>query len=340
MARLTENEIQNIIRFISENVNILNMHIKQDEDSGLIIKDDEIKFFINSQTKNSRNIYWEDIFQQIKEKTYPIGKNPFYSWEVDHSPFEADREENRELWVHIYNNINFPFFMPIILTGVLLYGKIIDFLDFYEIYRFIYTEEVPENEQIPDKVRKSLMVAPKKYNNNIEDRLSTLHGGEMLTFQGENIEYSKVIRFKKEYLYLIKGLPFNEFTSEQLLYRMYKVYPTLLREIEAVSHFMYLCTNAFYDLELDLKEGIDGVIEGYPYYCFVDTKSAKEFHNIKIKNRHPELKDNVGIAITKPLDYSEEGIQLVDISAKNKVIDIVTKGKINGIYLVKSKNLD
>ena len=340
MARLTEKEKENMIQFISNNSDILNMNIKENEDSGLIIKNDEIKFFVNSITKNKYPIDWENIVQQIEEKVYPVGKNPFYSWEVDHSPLEADRKENRDLWVHIYNNINFPFFMPIVLTGVLLYGKIIDFLDFYEIYRFIYTEEVPENEQISEKVRKSLMIAPKKYNNNIEDRLSTLHGGVLLTFQGENIEYSKVIRFKKEYLHLVSGLPFNEFTSEQLLYRMYKVYPTLLREIEAVSHFMYLGMNAFYDLELDLKEGIDGVIEGYPYYCFVDTKSAKEFHNIKIKNRHPELKDNVGIAIAKSLNYSEESIQLIDTFTKNKVIDIVMKGKINGICWVKNKNLD
>lgn len=139
---------------------------------------------------------------------------------------------------------------------------------------------------------------------------------KMIPSQKQFVEYYLLINQND---YNIKIYKKNEEKLHFLKCRLYRTYPSLVRDIH-FSLFIKEHTNetknnfVFYDKQMDLENGIDVgmVIKGklYGVALFVGTERSYEFRKEKEKNR-VKLFENVNyVELPKIIDYRDKKIQL------------------------------
>ena len=314
----TDEQIINISSILEENQHIFE-HLSSEND--IIIKDGIISFIHNNNVKKSKKIDVHALKQNILN--IPYGKNVFINSKSVLNPLEADRKNNKYIWEDDYNHIDFPKFMPIVLLSVLNYETIPSPLDLCNIYRLTYIESIP-----PDKAS-TYETRLKKYNettSKIKD--DHVHLGKIIYFENQPIE-NILIRFKEKYNPESFKLPFNEFSVDHLYGRIYKAYPSLIRDVFNAFYFDLFNVDVFYSLYNDLC-GVDLFINDIPIFVFTKTSSAKEFSVKKITTRHSDLKDKLegkfGVKLIKGFHGKKSnGIHLITDDSINEVIDIIKK---------------
>ena len=284
---------------IKNNIEIKNNNIYLIKDSKIILQQ---KIDLNKLKSNLQNIYYQ--------------KNIFNNYETRYSPFEADRQINKDIWKNTYNRINFPKFMPIALMTLLLTKELPSLIDFIKIYMLSYMELISEKEQTNER----FLLYKEKINN---DR--TRLGQTIIFADGQKIN-NKLLRFRKEFSPYIYNLPINEFTTEHLCNRIHKVYGSIIRDIYNALYFYKYNIYTYYNL-LDDYLGIDLFLNGIPVYAYTNTFGGQEFRDKKIHERHPNLNKNIGIKLEKEI-YKEKlnGLYLIKDEDILKIKNILNKG--------------
>lgn len=256
---------------------------KVDEHNDIIICNSVISLFLNGVEICSRKLTKDTLKQALKDMGYE--DNVFTSTDIKYSVLEIDKAKGYWKDEHKTKHVKFPKFAPIVLWCLLVTGKYPSVIDTYWIYRELYLEIVPETEQVNRK---------EYYKRNYQDRK---HLNEALVFDGDTI-LNQELRFKKELLgKYVSGLPFNSFTAEQLLNRLYKVLPSLYRDPYTIVALNYLGADSYYGLHLDYQ-GVDGFVNGIRILGRVRSRSGSKFSDIKLNDRHPELNNYKRISIT------------------------------------------
>ena len=77
--------------------------------------------------------------------------------------------------------------------------------------------------------------------------------------------------------------------TKLLIYRLYRVYPSIIRDFHFVNYLRENLTNKIiYDKELDVLKGVDVLIDDkYAIHLYVDTNRSNYYRNKKDK-RHTE----------------------------------------------------
>lgn len=311
---LTLTEIKNISYMLRKYHKIAN---DPDENNNIIIKNNKIGLCFNGKYITIREINLNDLIQEFSKIRYT--SNIFESYDSKFSPLEADRNKNKWIWKENYNHINIPRFMPVILFSIFLIDKIPSIPEFCRIYMEAYTEEIPELEQTEERF--------KLYKHKIPNDRTQLGKIKYYNQQRPGMK-NKVLRFKSQYNKYINGLPINEFTSEQLCFRIHKVYGSVIRDIYTPLIFNSKGLDAYYSW-LDDIDGIDCILNNVPIFSFTNTKSAEEFRLKKIKYRHANLV-NWGINFKADLQLSlkNKTISLPDEQAIQKVLHVLNKSRV------------
>ena len=311
----SKDETLNVVRALKRYHMIANKPNKQND---LFLKDGFLCLMVNGQTIQRLKIDSDDMKQQLEKVEYV--KNTFNSSDVKYSPFEADRESAKSYWKQNYNHIDFPKFISVVLFSMLITKKVPDVIDCCNIYLTTYTEIVPDGQAIDRS----------KYMTNVsKDRLNV---GNMVLYTDGRKMKNHVRRFKKEYLQYVKGLPFNEFTTEHSCNRIYKVYGSAVRDIYTVLRLNDFGINTYYSLYDDLG-GIDGIIENIPYYGYTKTGAGNDFRNKKLSERHPELDANLGIALRKSVS-GNGGVYIVPDKILEKVATAVKNNEVKSMMII------
>lgn len=334
MRNMTSEEFESVKKFLLDNPQIANP-TKVGRDNNGSIGDDieicqnEIRIIKNHATFLSHSLGLKNIEDEISQISY-FEKNPFYSWDVDYSILEMDTVQNEKFWKNGRSKVGFPFFCPIIMTVLALINIVPTFDDLFHLYTDLYLEVVPEDEMLTYEQR-SIHYATDieiSYNTSFRDRNTVGKLVPATQFNGHRYR-NEVLRFKKEcYINNTYGFPFNEITTEQLLYRIYKVYPSFLRDISTLLRFDYKGMSIFYSSMFDMCYGIDGILEGYIYCNSVFTDRASFFNDIKLSERHPHIKSGKGFRLSKKIQFYKPNIQLYSDDVLDRVIDAVINNKI------------
>ena len=245
-------------------------------------------------------------------------RNVFNSNDIAYSPLEADREENHKYWKKKYGKINVPMFIPIPLVSWLALGKIPDIVDFCKIYLLAYTEPVTKSTYIQPDVVYATDV-------NIYSNV-----GKTLTYTDGQILKNRVLRYKRRYLKYVSGLPINQFTTEQICCRIYKLYGSCIRDPYNMIRMSELGAKTVYDTYLDFVQGVDGIINNVPYYGYSKTQASYDFRDIKVNERHKDLNPDKGIVIIKKGE-NKNGVYLTNDFVFVKILSEIQKKKIEGI---------
>lgn len=320
---LTSTESEKICFLLKKYMRIVN---KPDESNNIILENNKIKLLKDDNIVLQRNLNVLNLLNYISNFNYP--SNIFKSQDCQFSPFEADRNKNKWIWKENYCHINIPTFMPILLFSLLISDSIPSISEFCLIYINTYTEEIPIEELSLERF--------KLYSRRIINDRTKL--GKIYCYnQKPPVIKNKILRFKNSCLKYISGLPINEFTTEQLCYRIHKAYGSIIRDIFTPLLFYEKGVDAYYSWATDLS-GIDCILNNVPIFSFTDTKVAKEFRRKKIKIRHKDLVDwgiNLKADLAKPIISrklllpTEEAIQQVLICLnksriyQDEIIDII-----------------
>lgn len=308
-------EIKNISFMLKKYHKIAN---EPDENNNIVIKNGKIGLFSNGEYVLVRKIDFQSLIDNFNTIRYC--SNIFDSNDSKFSPLEADRNKNKWLWKNSYNHINIPKFMSIMLFTLLLMDKLPSIIEFCMIYIYTYTEEIPIEDQTNERF--------KLYSKNISNDRSQL--GKIIYYnqQKPGIK-NKVLRFKSQFNNYIKGLPINEFTSEQLCFRIHKVYGSIMRDIYLPLIFNIKGVDAYYSW-LDDMDGIDCILNNVPIFSFTDTKTAEEFRYKKVRFRHINLVD-WGINFKADLNKSlkTKTLLLPDEEAIKKILHTLNKTRVN-----------
>lgn len=314
----TDEQIKHISSFLEEHFYILeHLSLKTD----ITIKNGIVSFIYNNDIMLSKKIDTTGLKEDIIKT--PYGKNVFMNSKSPLNPLEADRDKNEYIWKHKYSHIDFPKFMPIVLLSVLIYETIPSPLDLCNIYRLTYIESVPLDEVSTYETR---LEKYNEYTSKVKDDHARL--GKITYFENQPVE-NILIRFKEKYNPKSFNLPFNEFSVEHLYSRIYKAYPSLIRDVFNALYINLFNVDASYSLYNDLC-GVDLFINDIPIFVFTGTSSAKKFSIKKITTRHPHLKDKLegkfGIKLIKSFHGKKSnGVHLITEDAINKALDIIKK---------------
>ena len=298
---------------------------KPDKSNNIEIKNNVISLILNDSIIFQKEL---DVIS-LKEKLQKISyhKNIFQQKDSPFNPLEADRKENKIVWRKDYKGIDFPKFIPIILFSLLIIGEIPSIIDFCKIYMLSYIEPVPKNELISNRL--SLYDESFIKHKNDRERIDQIiyYNESTLSYQIKN----SLIRFKPKYLSYIHNLPINEFSTEHLCSRIYKMYGSIVRDIYNPLYFSLFNIDSYYSLYYDLS-GIDLFLNNIPVYAYTDTSSGHEFRAKKISQRHPELKSNFCIILEKNIhnNISSEktnGLYLINEDVANNIINVVQEYK-------------
>ena len=292
------------------------------------LKNDTIYFEWNNVVEK-RVIDIEKLEKMFSELEYG-DTNPFYHYDTVKSPLEADRvrrynsdgteryktyEEylKRKVWVEDYPIIGFPRFMPTIYSFIYANNRIPNIPELCLLFKNLYTEVVPLDERMTEEE-----LAPYYYREfygwqyKNQKIVNLVHNG---TFICQN----EIIRFKKKFVEsgVVFKLPFNEFTTEALFSRIYKIYGPCVRDIHFCVKF-YICTgrNTLYSLKQDYN-GTDVLIDGkYKVANFTKTIAAEEMDDSKNAERRKNGKNNIVLIA----DISDtDGLVFVDENTMLKI---------------------
>lgn len=317
---MTNKEIDKIIETLKNNLEIAN---RPNAMNNIIIKDNTVSMIKDGVEVERRILHIDSIKNKADNMIY--GRNIFENIDAKYSPLEADRNNNHYIWKREYRGIDFPKMMSVMLFSLLVAGELPTIFELFKIYSLTYTEVL--NPIHSDITRFELYNVPKE---NDRKRL-----GAVMYFENKKIT-NKLLRFKEDSLVFVKGLPINEFTTEQLFCRIYKCYGSLVRDIYAALYFNKLGAETYYDYAYDIN-GIDCMVNGIFVFAYTNTRSAKEFRKRKMNERHPELGE-VGIALETDFRKGKTNkIHLINETAAQKVIqsaDALRNKKLMGIVKI------
>lgn len=308
---LTDNEIKAVADAVERFAELLN---RPTFDNKIEIIDGKVRLIKNGAVLFERTISTKDLNLSTVEYKY----NSFNSADIAFSPFEADRSENFSNWNQTYNKINFPAFIPIPLLTWLAIGKLPDIVDFCKIYLLAYTEVVTRSKAID--WRPFYHTSQDVYSN----------AKNTLTYTDGRTLNNHIIRFKEQYVQYLKGFPINQFTTEQVCNRIYKVYGSCIRDPYNMIRMREFGAKTVYDTYLDIVQGVDGIIDNIPYYGYSKTSASYDFREIKVSERHKNLNPNLGIVLEKK-NNKTGGVYIMEDVAFITIMSDIKKGKINGI---------
>ena len=266
------------------------------------------------------------------------GKNLFFSYDTIHSPFEADRNKymGLRIWRNNWVKIDFAKFMPLMFGFLHECGRLPTFAEFSQIFLELYTEVVPKDERKTEEFFKPYFIRDfygwqfEKQNN------KRLYHGDTYICDNE------VIRFKKELVdnKAVNNLPFNEFTVEVLLQRIFKAFGSCLRDVYNVVRFHERSgRKTFYSLNQDYG-GVDLLVDDkYKIACYSWTKAGMKFADIKQEIRHKNLncticwvvdvfaEDGVVLISDEVMDYTHEMLTRLDNGEKMELPIIISCSK-------------
>ena len=308
---LTMNEIKAVADAVERHAELLN---KPTFDNKIEIFDSKVKIIKNGKVLFEKPIATKDMNLENIEYRY----NPFNSPDIAYSPFEADRSSNFVYWQQKYTKINFPAFIPIPLITWLALGKLPDIVDFCKIYLMAYTEVVTKDKYLD---RRQFYATETNVYSNVKNTLTYTDGQTL---------QNHLIRFKDKYVPYLKNFPINQFTTEQLCNRIYKIYGSVIRDPYNMIRMREFGAKTVYDTYLDIVQGVDGIIEDIPYYGYSQTSASYDFREIKVNERHKNLDSTKGIVLEKK-NKNTGGVYVMEDIAFITIISDIKKGKIEGI---------
>ena len=138
----------------------------------------------------------------------------------------------------------------------------------------VYMEVVPEKQIIKNT---SYLFSNGKIN-------GYTNQNNLLEYSDGSILRNKIIRFKKRYEPYFK-LPINQFTTEQVVERIRKVYGSIVRDFYHPIIFNYYGAATYYSYYDDLG-GVDMKLNNIPCYAFTKTNAGEGFGVIKRTQRN------------------------------------------------------
>lgn len=292
--QMTKDDKQ-ICHFIKNNVELLNNPTEQ---NNICIDGNTISLKINGEIVKNRILDVKQLKECSKSIIYP-SKNPYTGKGYLYSPIESDRSNRNYNEKH--NGLNFPKFVSIILVYLLELGRFPSVTEFAKNYLDTYLELIPDDEINDD--RKLFYKNPKA-----KDRETV---GQKYKYPDGTFFINKVYRIKDEYLEYTNNLPFNEFTTHQIYGRIHKAFGSICRDVMLILGADALGDDAHYSLHDDIMYGIDGVINGYIYCGYSDTKAGRKFREEKIWVRHRDIKYGHIIEIAFKGEKDKDGLQLI-----------------------------
>lgn len=306
----TIEEIKQVASLIEKYEDIANHKSK---DGDIEIKNCEMYFIKSGELMLARKLNPDDIKTQLENIEY--SENVFCSSDIRYSPFEADKKNNKIVWKKDYNFIRFPKFLPVIHFSLISIGKIPDIIDFCKIYLLTYTETVPECDLIKDRSQ----YYTKKY----PDRVNV---GADLKYTDEQVLKNKILRFKRKYVKYLRNMPFNEFTTEQLCSRVFKLYGSCIRNLYCALRFNKFGKKTYYSIDKDMS-GIGGFIDGIPYFSNIDSDNANEFWSNKTGHEN-QISKTVGIKFKQGISR-KKGIYIIEDDRILEIIKMIDEGLID-----------
>lgn len=300
---LTKKEIDKVVELGCMSYPIMLKNVDDNNDIK-ISSDGTIHLFLSGVKHVSNKVYSSDLRKSVKNLNY--SENVFESTDIKFSVLEIDKA--RGYWQDKYKKkkVKFPQFMHIVLWTMIATGKYPSIVDTFHIYKDLYLEVVPSDEQINRQ---------EYYKKAYKDRKNI---GKEMIFENETI-INEELRFKKEiYENYVSGLPFNSFSAEQLLNRLYKILPSLYRDPYRMILAGEMGAESLYSLYLD-NHGIDGVINSIPVLGRTRSRSGSNFGNVKLYDRHPELNNKSKILFTTG-ESEHSGVYLPTKEVLQKVI--------------------
>ena len=317
----TDNQIKEIAALVEKYVNVSE---HPNENNNILIKNNTISLIVDGQIILSKQ--FDPLILKSQIEQIPYGKNVFLNKNFPFSPLDADRDENKHIWKDKYTKINFPKFVFVVLLAFIVTDTIPSVLDLLFIYANAYIEPIPYNEFSNDDKRHAL------YSDDFFVRITNDRERLNKITKIENQSLTNIlIRFKDNYYKnYTHGLPFHEFTMEQLACRIHKAYASIIRDIFNAFYISSFGLATSYSLRNDLN-GVDLSVEGVPIYSFIKSKSSYDFHEIKKEERH---KLKFGIKLITNLSNGKSGVYLITDDAVNQIINIVKNKTINKFYNV------
>lgn len=313
------NEIKRVSSLIEKYHYIAN---KPTDENNIEIKNNTIYLIDNGQIVMERCLDIEDIRKQLNNTIYQ--KNVFKGSDAIFNPLEADREDYKFVWKNNYNRIDFPKFLPILLFSLLELGIVPSIIDFCKIYMITYTEAIDKRYFNDNRLKlyKNVFI-------NDRERI-----GLKITFSDGQEMNNKLIRFKDKYLNYVHGMPINEFTTEHICCRIYKVYGSAVRDVYNALCFKEFGIDTYYNLVDDLS-GIDLFLNDIPVFSYTNTGAGQEFREKKIQERHPELNCKIGIKLEKNI-YDERvgGVYLINKITIQKIVNLISTDNIKDIITI------
>lgn len=312
---MTDKEIQNISSLLYKYHVIAN---SPNNKNNIVIENNKISIIIDGKSSFVRKLDYSDFMQQVSNCNY-FYKNIFKQEDFKYNPLEADRDENYKYWCEKNKYINFPKFISVLLFSLLYCGKIPSIIDFYRIYMNTYTNVL--NATSPFRyIYYSETVRPE-----IISGLDRIRVNKNIVLPDGNILINRLLGFKAEFeIEYVKNLPLNEFTTEHLCSRIYKLYGSIIRDVHMPLYFNMLGCKCHYNFLSDLN-GIDLFIDNVPVYAYTRTRNGEEFRKDKKDNRHNNL-PNYGVEFLKTIfNQKFSGVDLISEKAAKEILECVEK---------------
>lgn len=310
---MTDESIKLVVGEIKDYIEVANHPSPQ---NNIIIEGDIIKLIVDGAIIKERKIPVSEMMRKLNEINYP-SKNPFNSSDIKYSPLEADKKSNKQYWAKNHYKIDFPKFISVILFSLLTVGSFPDISEFCKIYMRTYMEVIPK-----DYVSKRKNAYADEHKS-VNDRTAI---GKKMTCDGTVFFENKNIRFKEKYLVYLKDIDYNEFTTEFICNRIYKMFGSIIRDIHT-SVLLFSCgANTKYDFFEDLK-GTDFFVNEIPVRAYTQTFFGKEFANKKEFFRHSNVDFSkfIKLEVQKP---SGSGLKLMPAQFAKDFVDGLKSRKI------------
>ena len=285
---LTMQKLVEIAKVVEQYTEVVN---KPDKDNNIMIIDGKIRFIYSGKIIKERD--YSTVQMMLDRIAYD--KNVFDSSDIEMSPLAADKKKGN--WDKYYK-CDFMKFMPQILLTILFFGIVPDMLEAAQITALAYTEIVQDKQRLPDR-NKKLKISDITYKNI----------GAVICFSDGRKITNHLLRFKDKYADYIKTLPYNEFTTEMLFNRIFKVFGSCIRDIyNPLRLYELKQKNVVYSLYADL-DGIDMMVNNVPVYAYSNTVYGTSMRSVKVMARHPHLRKDIGINIVKSVE-NKDGLHL------------------------------
>jgi hypothetical protein len=201
-----------------------------------------------------------------------IPPNKFISENLKYSPFEADNTAKDAFKTDF---ALYPPFTSLVESFIFVNGLFPTFDEFAMMYLSIYFE--PSTKKLDDEVYRHYKAIPPRFN--IGKQLKS----KETTFVNKVIVANQYAR--KYY----SCYPCVELTTDMVLNRLYKAYPSIIRKIYTVFAAAAKSNTVHYNTSKNVFGGMHFTINNRPVQIRFTTKTAQHFQKVKAE-RYPDLK--------------------------------------------------